>query len=176
MTVQYWAQGRQTRAARSDGFATIRCVTVPGVIDLACARARLAELDGERAALRKTIAALERDSGGSDITTAAGRVTLFTSLFRGRPDVFATRWESTRAPNRSGWAPKCSNGDEQVPDHTRGRDPLLFSHGHHADHLIAPGDPPPAPAQQFYEPTVRDGSTLGHRPLRNPPPHVVAAC
>ena len=31
----------------------------------------------------KTIAALERDSGGPDITTAAGRVTLFTSLFRG---------------------------------------------------------------------------------------------
>ena len=30
----------------------------PGVIDLVCARARLAELDGERAALRKTIAAL----------------------------------------------------------------------------------------------------------------------
>ncbi|MHB1569951.1 MAG: TOTE conflict system archaeo-eukaryotic primase domain-containing protein [Solirubrobacteraceae bacterium] len=36
-------------------------------------------------------------------------MTLFTSLFRGRPDVFATRWESMQAPNRSGWAPKCSN-------------------------------------------------------------------
>jgi superfamily II DNA or RNA helicase len=109
MTVQYWAQGRQMRAVRSERFATIRCVTASGVIDLACARARLVELDGERAALRKTIAALERDSGGPDITTAAGRVTLFTSLFRGRPDVFATRWESRRAANRSGWAPKCSN-------------------------------------------------------------------
>lgn len=109
MTVQYSAQGRQTRAVRSERFATIRCVTAPRVIDLVSARARLAELDGERAALRKTIAALERDSGGPDITTAAGRVTLFTSFFRGRPDVFATRWESTRAANRSGWAPKCSN-------------------------------------------------------------------
>ncbi|MGH2910604.1 MAG: TOTE conflict system archaeo-eukaryotic primase domain-containing protein, partial [Solirubrobacteraceae bacterium] len=84
-------------------------MTATGAIDLASARARLAELDGERAALRKTIAALERNSGGPDITTAAGRVTVFTSLFRGRPDVFATRWESTRAAGRSGWAPKCSN-------------------------------------------------------------------
>ncbi|MGI8558863.1 MAG: TOTE conflict system archaeo-eukaryotic primase domain-containing protein [Solirubrobacteraceae bacterium] len=84
-------------------------MTATGTIDLASARARLTELDDERAALRKTIAALERDRGGPDITTAAGRVALFASLFRGRPDVFATRWESTRTAGRSGWAPKCSN-------------------------------------------------------------------
>lgn len=109
MTVKYWARGRQTRAGSVRAFRDDSVVTAPGAIDLASARARLAELDGERAALRRTIAALECDSGGPDITTAAGRVTLFTSLFRGRPDVFATRWESTRAAGRSGWAPKCSN-------------------------------------------------------------------
>jgi hypothetical protein len=94
---------------QSGGCATIRAVTASRTIDLAGARARLAELDGERAVLRKTIAALERDGGGPDITTAAGRVALFASLFRGRPDVFATRWESSRSPGKSGWAPKCSN-------------------------------------------------------------------
>ncbi len=47
--------------------------------------------------------------GGRTITSAAGRVALFASLFRGREDVFATRWRSTRTPGRSGWAPKCSN-------------------------------------------------------------------
>ncbi len=66
-------------------------------------------MDIERAVLRERIASLERDAGGPDITSAAGRVALFASLFRGREDVFATRWESTRTPGRSGWAPKCSN-------------------------------------------------------------------
>ena len=37
------------------------------------------------------------------------RVALFASLFRGRPDVFATRWESQTQPGRSGWAPRCAN-------------------------------------------------------------------
>lgn len=34
---------------------------------------------------------------------------LFASLFRGREDVFATRWESRTQLGRSGWAPRCSN-------------------------------------------------------------------
>ena len=34
---------------------------------------------------------------------------MFASLFRGRPDVFATRWESRTQPGRSGWAPRCDN-------------------------------------------------------------------
>ncbi|MDP9133255.1 MAG: hypothetical protein M3N56_00315, partial [Actinomycetota bacterium] len=74
--------------------------------DLQAARARLAELDQERTELASHIASAQREAGGSDIGTAAGRVELFASLFRGRPDVFATRWESN---GRSGWAPKCSN-------------------------------------------------------------------
>ena len=36
------------------------------------------------------------------------KVTLFRRLFRGRTDVFATRWEST-ATGRSGYAPACAN-------------------------------------------------------------------
>jgi len=71
-------------------------------------------------------------------------------------------------------------GDEQVRDHTRGRDPLLFSHGHHANHLIAPCVPPPVPLgsctavlRNRWFGTV---SRFDQSPLRNPPPHSVAAC
>jgi superfamily II DNA or RNA helicase len=81
---------------------------VPEGSELQLARDRLVELDRERAALLRTIADLEGDDG-PDITTADGRVRLFGSLFRGRPDVFATRWSSTRTPGRSGWAPRCAN-------------------------------------------------------------------
>jgi hypothetical protein len=77
--------------------------------DLTRARERLIELDRERAALCRAIAGMETAAGGPDITTAEGRVTLFTSLFRGRLDVFATRWESTKTPGKSGWAPRCTN-------------------------------------------------------------------
>ena len=40
------------------------------------------------------------------------KVALFASLFRGREDVFPTRWENPEK-GRSGWAPRCSN--EWVP-------------------------------------------------------------
>lgn len=53
--------------------------------DLAHARERLSELDREPAGLLAAIATLERDYGGADITTAAGRVALFTALLRERP-------------------------------------------------------------------------------------------
>ncbi|UTI63863.1 DEAD/DEAH box helicase [Paraconexibacter antarcticus] len=67
------------------------------------------ELDRERAELCRTIAGIEAATGGPDVTTAEGRVALFTSLFRGRPDVFATRWESTKSPGKTGWSPRCLN-------------------------------------------------------------------
>jgi len=73
------------------------------------ARDRLAALDRERAETRATIAELERRAGGPRVATAEGRVALFASLFRGRPDVFATRWESRTQAGRSGWAPRCDN-------------------------------------------------------------------
>jgi len=78
-------------------------------LDLQWAQARLDALDRERAALARQIAAMRSTAGGPDIGTAEGRVALFQSLFRGRPDVFATRWESTKSSGRSGWAPRCSN-------------------------------------------------------------------
>ena len=84
-------------------------MTTAATTDLARARERLIELDRERAALHRAISELEAATGGPDITTAAGRVALFTSLFRGRPDVFATRWESTKSPGKTGWAPRCLN-------------------------------------------------------------------
>ena len=66
-------------------------------------------LDRERADVCATIAALHGSASGPNIGTAEGRVALFASLFRGRPDVFATRWESRTQPGRSGWAPRCAN-------------------------------------------------------------------
>ncbi len=36
------------------------------------------------------------------------KIALFASLFRGRSDVFALRWEN-RAKGNSGWAPRCRN-------------------------------------------------------------------
>ena len=84
-------------------------MTTASTIDLTRARERLVELDDERAELCRTIASIEATTGGPDVTTAEGRVALFTSLFRGRPDVFATRWESTKSPGKSGWAPRCLN-------------------------------------------------------------------
>ena len=73
------------------------------------ARERLAALERERADTRATIMELERLTGGPRMATAEGRVALFASLFRGRPDVFATRWESRTQAGRSGWAPRCDN-------------------------------------------------------------------
>lgn len=72
----------------------------------------------ERASVLAEIAQLEAESGAGeasrigasvDVSTADGRVALFASLFRGRTDVFATRWESRRQPGRSGWSPRCAN-------------------------------------------------------------------
>jgi superfamily II DNA or RNA helicase len=101
---QLAVRSRAVRALRNDANVT----TAP-TIDLTRARERLVELDRERAELCRMIASIEATTGGPDITTADGRVALFTSLFRGRPDVFATRWESTKSPGKSGWAPRCLN-------------------------------------------------------------------
>ena len=84
-------------------------MTLPVDDQLRRARERLAALNRETAEVRATIAALQADAGGPDIATAEGRVALFASLFRGRPDLFATRWESRTQIGRSGWAPKCAN-------------------------------------------------------------------
>jgi hypothetical protein len=79
------------------------------VLDLEQAQTRLKALDCERATLARQIAAMRSAAGGPDIGTAEGRVALFQSLFRGRTDLFATRWKSIKTPGRSGWAPRCFN-------------------------------------------------------------------
>lgn len=84
-------------------------MSAPADQQLRHARDRLAALDRERAETRATIAELERQTGGPRVASAEERVTLFASLFRGRPDVFATRWESRSQAGRSGWAPRCDN-------------------------------------------------------------------
>lgn len=84
-------------------------MTQPVGTELRRARERLVTLDRERAELCAAIAALRSEAGGPNVATAEGRVALFASLFSGRPDVFATRWESRTKAGRSGWAPKCSN-------------------------------------------------------------------
>lgn len=84
-------------------------VTTVSTFELTRARQRLVELDRERAELCRTIASIEATTGGPDVTTADGRVALFTSLFRGRPDVFANRWQSTKSPGKTGWSPRCLN-------------------------------------------------------------------
>lgn len=86
-------------------------------------RARLAELDAERAAAAARLAALEAqlqaDSGARqeqaahaaqpDVSlTPAAKVRLFRSLFRGRPDVYPTRFVSKRT-GTPGYAPACAN-------------------------------------------------------------------
>ncbi len=95
--------GLWVRALRDDASVTTPTNNLTG------ARERLVELDHERATLCRMIAELETAAGGPDVTTADGRVALFTSLFRGRADVFATRWESTKSPGKTGWAARCLN-------------------------------------------------------------------
>jgi len=89
-------------------------------------RARIAELERELGLARERLESLERVSttssaaltsatstcreGGSTAgpTTAADKVALFRSLFRGRDDVFPKLWIN-RNTGRKGYAPACGN-------------------------------------------------------------------
>ena len=86
--------------------------------------ARLAGLDQQRAQARQRLAALQHDLESSSTTpvgiplagirsttipaTPTDKVRLFRSLFRGRLDVYPTRFLS-RKTNRFGFAPACGN-------------------------------------------------------------------
>ena len=81
--------------------------------------AELAALDMRRVAVAERLAALTEqrlysraaasDDGGPSVGWSAVRkVELFRSLFRGRDDVFAVRWENA-STRRSGYAPRCAN-------------------------------------------------------------------
>jgi superfamily II DNA or RNA helicase len=93
---------------------------------LKLAQQRLAVLDAERAALQQLIATVERrttaiegDTGQADQPKSAPtivrsdmgeaqKIKLFRSIFRGREDVYALRFESRRT-GRSGYSPTCRN-------------------------------------------------------------------
>ena len=91
--------------------------------EIARQKARLAELERERAAATDRIAALEAgliEGAGEARDRAAGptwsvpppatmaeRVSLFRRLFRGREDVFPKRWESRKGTQ--GYSPVCEN-------------------------------------------------------------------
>ena len=52
------------------------------------------------------------DNRNPGVGKAEQRIALFRSLFRGRDDVYAIRWE--RADGRSGYMPKAVNGHIEV--------------------------------------------------------------
>lgn len=85
---------------------------------IATAEAELADLVQRRGEVVEHLAVLRQQRGGPrdgadaevapDDWPAARKVELFRSLFRGRDDVFAARWENT-AKQQSGYAPRCAN-------------------------------------------------------------------
>jgi superfamily II DNA or RNA helicase len=86
---------------------------------IATAEAQLADLDARRAAVAKRLSALQQQQNvrssakrgpdnSADGWSATRKVELFRSLFRGREDVFAVRWENA-AKHRAGYAPRCAN-------------------------------------------------------------------
>ena len=85
--------------------------------DLASLRARLAQLDAERAALSAEIERLAQaeprteapgDAPVNGHSPPAAKIALFRGLFRGRTDVYPVRWENPNT-GRSGYAPACAN-------------------------------------------------------------------
>ena len=85
---------------------------------LETARRRLATLEQERVSLLNLINRLEgmqvRESRGkysplvTNVSSQEEKIVLFRSLFRGREDVYALRFESART-GRSGYQPACKN-------------------------------------------------------------------
>lgn len=82
---------------------------------VAAAEAELAELASKQAALLEHVRELRAsdtagnadDEVGSEAWSAERKLELFCSLFRGRQDVFATRWQNRTG--RSGYSPRCAN-------------------------------------------------------------------
>src|SRR5438034_11430964 len=79
-------------------------------------QALIARLEREREEAQGRVRSLQADldppAGGAEQTlrptTAAEKVTLFRSLFRGRHDVFPKLWINPRT-DRKGYAPACAN-------------------------------------------------------------------
>ncbi|MGH3994058.1 MAG: TOTE conflict system archaeo-eukaryotic primase domain-containing protein, partial [Pseudonocardiaceae bacterium] len=87
---------------------------------ITAAEAEVAELAAQAAVAAERLAALRErrsrsssGSGGSVVLTPADwspmrKVELFRSLFRGREEMFAVRWENA-AKRKAGYAPQCAN-------------------------------------------------------------------
>jgi hypothetical protein len=91
--------------------------------EIAEAEASLASLDDQREQVRQRLEALRRQGVSTSSTptvtlhrdqaaampmTPADKVRLFRSLFRGRPDIYPTRFVSKKT-SRVGYAPACGN-------------------------------------------------------------------
>ena len=79
------------------------------------AEARLAELDPQRAAAVAQLEELtqlrrgrQRPAQSEEEPSPVAKARLFAELFRGRDNVFATRWENA-TKGRSGYSPRCAN-------------------------------------------------------------------
>ena len=71
---------------------------------------RVAELDAEREALlqrRQYLLSLPNIQKNHSILTTDQKVFLFDHLFKGRRDVYATRWQNTK--DRNGYSVACNN-------------------------------------------------------------------
>ncbi len=93
------------------------------VAELAKVESELEQIESKRTAAQARIAALRNEVATLDAIrhhrasealsglaprTSAGKVTLFRQLFRGRPDVYPTRFVSKKT-GKAGYAPACSN-------------------------------------------------------------------
>lgn len=105
---------------RADRDCTISTMAVEDLDQaIVVAEAEVADLTGRRAAAAERLAELRerrsrtssgpvgREDGSGDWPPRR-KVELFRSLFRGRDEMFAVRWENA-AKQRSGYAPRCAN-------------------------------------------------------------------
>lgn len=89
--------------------------------EIAAIRRRLARLGSEKAEIEASLVRLRAEHGvveehptpieAAPVTNAsspAEKMALFRALFRGREDVFPTRWENAQT-GRVGYAPACAN-------------------------------------------------------------------
>jgi hypothetical protein len=80
----------------------------PPLSELAAAQAELALINAQRDILVSRIARLTASERGTPDLSPDDKIRLFASLFRGREDVYARRFESSTS-GRSGYAPACGN-------------------------------------------------------------------
>ena len=77
-------------------------------VERAALEARRAELLADFAAAKRSVGIAPPNDGVSQDASAAAKVDFFLSLFSGRRDVFALRWENAKT-GRAGYAPACAN-------------------------------------------------------------------